>query len=221
MITDKQLVRTQAASGLAFGAFLALHLINTALGAHSAEAYDGAQRALQVFYQNPLVEITLIGAALVAHVVAAVWLWRRRGGRAGPKPRTWRRRLHRWSGVFLLIFVGGHFLATRGTTLFTGVVLGHAGLSFSLDFAPAYFYPYYALLGLSGLYHGLHGAGQALRVFKVKPPSVITTGWGFRTILALGAAGVLLGIAGFGGWLYPIADPWASDFAALYQAWFG
>jgi hypothetical protein len=58
----------QAASGLAFGAFTALHLVNQWLAPLGPEAYDGYQAAARAVYQQPA------GYALLAvsfgHVVA-------------------------------------------------------------------------------------------------------------------------------------------------------
>lgn len=199
--------RIQAVSGLVFGAFLAVHLINTWLAAVSPEAYDATQTVLRRWYQSALLE-PLILAALVVHVTAAVL--RKRGGR--PPPLSARSRWHRNAGIFMAVFVFGHVFAVRGASAFAGVFPEFAGLSFTLAQVPGYFYPYYFLFGAAALFHGINGmaiAGTRL-------------GWrlrvGNRALAAgtlLGATLVLFALLGFGGLLYPIADPYDNDYARL------
>src|SRR4029079_12046553 len=115
-----------------------------------------------------------------------------------------RTRLHRLSAYFLLLFVLGHVAATRLPSLLDGVWLGFAGLSFSMWMAPAWFYPYYLLLGLCGLFHGSYGVYLALRALGVRLPSISRLGvraWG---PLAVAAVLVVLGVLSFGGLFYAI-----------------
>lgn len=51
--------RAQAASGLAFGVFAAVHLVNQWLAPLGPETYDGFQTAARAVYQQPVVEIGL------------------------------------------------------------------------------------------------------------------------------------------------------------------
>lgn len=205
--SDAVLRRVQALSGLIFGTFLAAHLANTWLAGISPELYDGAQRVLRAVYQEPLVEGVLL-AALGVHLVVAVL--RKRAGR--PAPQTARARWHRNAGIFLAVFIAGHVLAVRGPSWFAGIHPGFAGMSFTLAWLPAYFYPYYFLLGTAGLYHGLHGLGVAAARF----------GWHLRVsartariATAAGAIAFALALLGFGGVWYEIADPFDNDFARL------
>jgi len=206
-ISQANLRRAQAVSGLVFALFLALHLGNTWLAGLSPEAYDGFQGWIRPLYQSWLAEPIILGA-LVAHLAVAVL--RKRGGRPAPIGR--RSRWHRNAGIFLALVVFGHVAAVRGASFVAGVHPGFAGLTFTLAHVPGYFYPYYLLFGAAALYHGLNGlaiAGSRL-------------GWRVRlaqrsllTATAVGSALVLLALLGFGGVLYEIDDPYDNDFARL------
>ncbi len=212
---EQRLARVQAISGLLFLLFASLHLVNTMLAAHSAAAYNGFQRALRPIYQFPPLEIGLVLAPLLVHVVAGV-----RRLRGGPSPRTWRARLHRWSGVFLLVVIFGHIAAVRGASFFAGVYPEFEGLSFSLWLVPYLFYPYYMTFAVAALYHGLNGAYLALGILGVRVPRVLRTGFGFWVPVATGAALAVVGVLGMGGWLYAV-DPTAGDAARLAERLLG
>ncbi len=160
MKSEVVLVRIQAASGLVFALFLAVHLANLAFAAGGAPAYDAFQRAARTGYQLPLLEAVVLGAMLVHAAVSVVRLLRSRGS---PAPRrSIGARLHRIAGLFLLVFFAGHVAATRGASVFGGVFPEFAGVAFTLRWIPLYFYPYYTLLALFGLYHGARGVMLAL-----------------------------------------------------------
>lgn len=210
---DLRLVRVQAVSGLVFALFLSLHLLNVMASALGPGLYDAFQVRVRPLYQLPLVEVTMVLGALAVHVVAGVMRIRGR-----PRTRQWsklplRTRLHRASAYFLLVFVLGHAAATRLPSLLDGVWLGFAGLSFTMEWMPAYFYPYYALLGLCGLYHGSYGVYLAVRALGVRLPSIAALGVRVWIPLAAAAVLVVLGVLSFGGHLYAIDDPRESEFA--------
>lgn len=210
---DHRLVRIQALSGLVFAIFLSLHLVNVMASALGPGLYDAFQVRIRPFYQFPLLEVGVLLASLVVHIAAGVTRLRRR-----PRSRNWgqlplRTRLHRLSAYFLLVFVLGHFAATRAPSLLDGVYIGFAGLSFTMWKLPGYFYPYYLLLGLTGLYHGSYGAYLALRALGVRLPSVSRLGAKAWVPLAAAAVLLALGVLSFGGFLYPIDDPRQSAFA--------
>ncbi len=213
---DRRLACVQAVSGLVFLLFVSLHLVNTMLAARGPAAYNGYQRALRPLYQFPLLEIGLVMAPLLVHVVAGVRRLRR-----GPAPRTWRDRLHRWSGIFLLAVIFGHIAAVRGASFFGGVYPEFEGLSFSLWLVPWLFYPYYATFSVAAVYHGVNGAQAALGILGVRVPRGLRTGAGFWAPVAVGAALCLTGILGMGGWLFPLADPRTSEAARLAERLLG
>jgi succinate dehydrogenase/fumarate reductase cytochrome b subunit len=110
-LRERRWGRIQATSGLVFLAFAALHLVNQWLALLGPAAYDGFQRATRGLYQQPLLEQALVMGPLVLHVVAALRRLRLRGvfGRGG----SWRMRLHRLTGYFLLLVIFGHIAAVR------------------------------------------------------------------------------------------------------------
>jgi succinate dehydrogenase/fumarate reductase cytochrome b subunit len=213
---DRRLARLQAISGLVFLAFVTVHLLNLMLAARGPAAYNGFQRALRPVYQYPLLEIALIAAPLLVHVVAGV-----RRLRHGPAPRAWRARLHRWAGVFLLVVIFGHIAAVRGPSLVAGVYPEFEGLEISMWLVPYFFYPYYALFAVAAVYHGLNGAGVGLGILGVRVPRAVRAGWTFWTpaVAAMGLA--LAGLLGIGGWLYPLPDPTDTDVARLAERLLG
>ncbi|MCA9708461.1 MAG: hypothetical protein KDK70_21605 [Myxococcales bacterium] len=218
---ERRLLRLQALSGLAFQAFLVLHLVNVMVSAFGPGLYDALQLQIRPVYQNPVVEVGLLLGSLVVHVVVGIVRLRRR-----PRSRSFSRlplrtRLHRLSAYFLLAFVFGHFAATRVPSLVDGTWLGFAGLTFSIELLPAFFYPYYVMLALCGLYHGGYGSYLALRSLGVRLPTVARLGaWG-RVPLYVGSVLLVLGVLSFGGHLYAIDDPWQSDFARFAREHFG
>ena len=208
--------RIQAASGLVFGVFMAVHLANQWLAPLGPEVYDGFQVAARAVYQHPAVEIALIGLPLLVHVAAGVRRMRLRGvrGRGG----SWRMRLHRITGYALLTVIFGHVLAVRGLPLAYDVFPGFAGVSFSLWWMPALFYPYYVLFAASALYHGVDGTVLALYALGVRGDTSIPGGrLGLWAPVGVGSALVLLALLAFGSRLFPIADPTQNTYARMWE----
>lgn len=55
-----------------------------------------------------------------------------------------------------------------------------------------FFYPYYVLLGSTGVYHSVYGTIRAASVFGVKvPENMRTKSFAFKTAVMLGALGIL------------------------------
>ena len=218
-------VRLQAASGVLVAVFVGLHLLNTFLLALSFAAYDAMQASLRAVYQHPLVEALLM-LAIAVHMACGVggMLARRRArarpatlqeaalsARGAPAQPGAAVRWQRRAGWFLLAFVGGHVVATRGASLWFDVFPGAEGLGFTMAFMPAYFYPYYFLLGLAGLYHGVAGIDAVLARARA---GVRITPF-VRPITLVGAFALVAALLGAGGVLYATPDPWANDYAAL------
>jgi succinate dehydrogenase/fumarate reductase cytochrome b subunit len=223
--TAARWARLQAISGLAFSIFLLMHLANTLAALRGPAAYDGLQRVLRLYYQNPLVEILGIAVALTVHVTASIVRIRMRRAGSTPGEATatppLRMRLHRYSAYYLLVFIVGHIGATRGPQLLYGIAPGFAGLSFTLTHYGFYFYPYYALLALAGLYHGVNGILLALGTLAVRVPPVLRKGPGFVTPIAIVGVGLLVSLLALGGVLFPIANPEDNEFAQLLMSIMG
>lgn len=201
------LKQIQAATGLLFAVFLGLHLVNTWLAMLGPAAYDGLQSVLRGFYQFAPFEALLLAALAVHLAVGLLRIF------SEPKRMLNRRaRWHRYAGLFLMLFIGGHILAVRGSSWFYDIYPGFAGLAFSIDAVPGYFYPYYFLLAVAGLYHGLNGAFIALGRLGVT--ATLNTPALARVTLA-GAALTLMALGGLGGWYYDVGNVSESEFAVL------
>ena len=214
-MNNARLARVQAVSGLLFSLFVLVHLINTALAVLGADLYDGFQTAARSVYQSPLLELALIGT-LVVHIVSGILRMRaRRRSKAKPPLRL---RLHRYASYYLAIFIFGHIGATRLPALLADAPPFFGGVSFSMHFAPWWFYPYYALLGIAGLYHAFYGIPVALGVMGVRAPQFIRRGAGFWVPVGAGAGVIIAALLAFGGFLYEIDDPFDNDYARAYEA---
>jgi len=199
--------KSQAVSGIIFSTFLALHLLNTLFAVSGPDAYDGVQQLFRLIYQFMPIEVIIL-AALILHILTGLF-------RIFTEPKrqlSGRARLHRYTGFFLMLVIGGHITAVRGASWFFDVYPGFAGLAFSVQALPLYFYPYYFLLGLTGFYHGLNGLGIALA--RLGHPFRLTN---HKLKYSTGAAGLSLVavLLGLGGWLFDIADPAQSEFGKL------
>lgn len=194
---ERRLVTLQAASGALFAVFLLAHLVNQMVAMAGQPAYDGVQAQLRAVYQVPAIEVALVGVPLVVHVTTSVWRMirrRRRGQTATPATRT---RLQRWSAVVLLVFIVGHVLATRGSSLVMDVLPGFDAIAFTMVWSPAYFIPYYTVFSIAALYHAVHGLTLALPRLGLRGAG--KTGALVNVVVGVGAVGLVLGVAGFAG----------------------
>ena len=215
---DPKWMKAQALSGTLFAVFLFMHLLNQMAAVLGARRYDELQGALRHGYQAPVLELVLVLGPLVAHVfIAVVRFWAQRG--AEPTVVSWRVRLHRWSGRFLLVVFVGHVLATRGASFFYGVFPGFAGVAFTFRWVPSYFWPYYLLLALTGWYHLVHGLSTALPVLGVRAASVLHRAAVFNALVGLGGVALIFGVLSLGGVFFDV-DPATSEYARLVQRLF-
>ncbi len=214
-IDDRRLLRVQALSGALFAVFLLVHLVNQMLAALGPVVYDGAQRVLRRGYQAPPVEIALVLAPLLVHATAAIlrMLRRRALGRKAPAER-WAR-LHRITGMFLFLLFAGHVIATRGASLLYGVYPEFAGVAFTLRWVPAYFWPYYTVFAMAGLYHAVYGLGVALPVLGLRTGNGLRRPELLAPIVTLGSLALLLGMLGLGGVFAEIGHPEQAPYARL------
>jgi len=209
-----KLVRVQAISGLLFSLFLVVHLVNTALAAFGPETYDGFQRAARKGYQYAPIELFVVLLPLLVHVACGIARMVQRRGQ--PKaPVTWETRAHRWSAYYLLFFFIGHITATRGSSFFYGVFAGFEGVSFTFRWVPAYFWPYYSLLFISGAVHLTIGVKRALPALQL---GAFPWPRSSRTVMITCALAAILGLVGIlhlGGVLRDVGTPENGPFAKL------
>lgn len=213
---ERGLMRLQAGSGALFAVFLLAHLVNQMVAAAGPAAYDGVQAELRAVYQVPAIEVALVGAPLVVHAatsVLRVLRRRRRGQTAAPAVRT---RLQRWSAAVLLLLIVGHVVATRGTSLVYAVFPGFEAIAFTMVWQPAWFIPYYAVFAVAALYHALHGLTLALPRLGLRAARGASRL--VPAIVGVGAALLLLGVAGFAGAFEAVRErAIAGDYAALLE----
>ncbi len=203
----------QAVTGLAFALFVLAHLLNIWLAALGPGLFDDTQSMLRGVYQFPPLEVLLLASGAV-HAVIGIMRWVGEPKRQLNSRARWRR----YSAVFLLLFIVGHVAAVRGPSFFYGVYPRFEGLAFSIDYVPYYFYPYYFLLAMAGLYHGLNGSALSLRRIGL---SVTLSTPALRAVT--GVAGILtvLALAGLGGAFFDVGPVRESDFARLGAELFG
>ena len=209
------LQKLQAGTGLLIAGFLVLHLVNLWLAPFGAAAYDGAQSSVRGIYQWPPLEIALLAAILIHLVIGILGL-----KRAPKSPMTARRRLHRYSGIFLGLSIGGHILAVRGTSYVYDVWAGFSGVGFTLQWTPYAFYPYYFLLAVGGLYHGLNGVPVAVnrlvpRKDNTSPLSLSNNALRYATFCACLATA--LALLSFGGLFFNVGGVMQTEYALLIQ----
>jgi len=213
-LSSATLARWQALSGLAFGLFATLHLINALFALGGPAAFNGLQRRLRLVYQFPLVEVGLLVALLVHIVVGLVRARRRKKGALAQM--RWPERFHRLSGYLLLLIVFAHAAATRVPSLVAGAHPEFSGVAFSIEWMPAFYYPYYALFATAALYHLAYGTQRALAVFGWKLPRPSRRVG--LSALAVGATGIVLALLAFGGVFFEIPDPMDHDYARFYES---
>ena len=196
---ERTLIKIQAGSGALFAVFLGVHLVNQMVAVAGPAPYDALQGQLRAVYQTPVVEIVLVMAPLLVHLVVSVWRMVRRRQAGRPAPRPPRARLQRYTAVVLLLFTFGHIVATRGASLIYAVVPGFDGVAYTMVWSFGYFFPYYLLFSIAGLYHLLNGVMLASPRLGLRGPQaarsgvIVTVGWIF------GGVGLLLGLLGFAG----------------------
>ena len=207
---DKSLIKIQAISGIVFATFLILHLVNMTIAMLGQAAYDSFQRAMRWYYQFPVTEIVVVLGASLVHIAAALTrvVRRRRAGINSQKKikLTLRVRLHRYSGYFIVIVFIGHVIATRGPSLLLGKLVDMSYLSYSIAILPLFFYPYYMLLGVAGLYHLTNGVISVLRILNIRLPKGVTAPYSRMFWIWIGLCGIitLVSILSIGGNIFEL-----------------
>lgn len=138
--------------------------------------------------------------SLVAHAALSALGLRRRGLRRASAGQ----RAHLGAGLFLLVFIGGHVLATRGASARWGIAPGFEGLAFTLKWVPAYFWPYYLLLGISGAVHGALGLTFVASARRFS-----------RVVLGVLAVTSTAGVLALGGAFFDVGHPERGAYAQL------
>lgn len=200
----------QRITGLMFLAFLLMHLVNTAAAIFGPAAYNDVQRLTRSVYQHPVYEPLLLFTPLVVHI--GLGAWRIRNACAPSRTGGMLRRLNRFVCLFLVAIVVGHVVATRGPSLVYGIYPGFEGVAFTFQWAPAYFYPYYALFAAAAIFHASFGLCTMLGSAAGSPRSRQ-----FAVFAAPVAAWMVIVVAllALGGQLFTVDDASHTEFAKL------
>ena len=206
------LKKIQAGTGIIIAVFVAFHLLNSFLATFSAAAYDSVQQVFRAVYHFAPLEVALL-AAIATHLGVGI----ARIVREPKRTLSLRGKLHRYSGMFLGLVIFGHIFAVRAPSLLYGAYTEFAGLSFTINYFPEVFYPYYFLLGLCGFFHALNGLNLAVprlgRKFSVSSPLL------YRST-GLAAALLVATLLGFGGFWFEVGETALNDYAKLYLEFF-
>eukprot|EP01119_Soliformovum_irregulare_P006063 TRINITY_DN1780_c0_g1_i2.p1 TRINITY_DN1780_c0_g1~~TRINITY_DN1780_c0_g1_i2.p1 ORF type:complete len:251 (-),score=45.67 TRINITY_DN1780_c0_g1_i2:42-794(-) len=222
MATVLSLHQIQALSGVAFSTFSSVHIITAISANFGPETYERVLRFFRIYYQHPLIEVTVVGASLVTHVVSSSIIASRRESKKtatnSPQKFKWLSPLglHRLSGYYLNLSMVGHIVATRLRGYLFASPADFAFISLTLARWPlaGFFYPYYALLAISGVYHTAYGLASAKRTLTHKGPKWFKPGsTSFKVAVGTGCVAILSSILAFGGWYFPL--PEASKMAAF------
>ena len=101
--------------------------------------------------------------------------------------------------MVLLLFTFGHIVATRGASLIYAVVPGFDGVAYTMVWFIGYFFPYYLLFSIAGLYHLLNGVMLALPRLGLRGARVGRSGGIVMVGWIAGGVALLLGLLGFAG----------------------
>jgi hypothetical protein len=168
--------KLSAASGLFFGVFLSLHMVNHfSLFLPGWVAARNLQKKFRVIYQHPVVEI-LFMLSLLLHLYSNTVLYFRRQKLASPKQEgrsvagSAELTAHRLTGTFLALSIFGHVGATRIAPLFLLDDPSEYDYSFITSVTeeiPGYvFHVYLVLLGMAGGWHLIYGTRSALAILS-------------------------------------------------------
>jgi hypothetical protein len=203
----------QGASGLAFGCFAVVHLVNHGLAAVSPQLYNEYQAFVRQFYTSTIGD-TLVLSSIVVHLGA--WAYKKffNGGEkksgsgskpaaATPKPVS--KRLHKWTGYFLAALVFGHVAGCRYSPVPNGHIV-FENLSFLIkegNLTKYFFHLYLGSFALAGAIHLGIGVPKALRMVGLTQ-AAISSQLPAKLLMILLAIGCQLGLLGLHGWLYPL-----------------
>ena len=210
---DQLLRKGQHWTGVAFSAFLSLHLFNTMTGAISQHLYDAVQEQLRKIYRPTWLmvrsaEYVCILGPLAIHIMCSIGRMIIRS-RQSTQPKyehnyTWFNylkskleapKLHRYSGLILLAIIPIHTFATRFTF---HVDCDFSVVTHSMERKPGFaiMFPYYSLMILAGVYHMMYGLNAALLKYSWSRRRVFT-------MFGIVASVVFVGFMGMSGMLYP------------------
>lgn len=168
--TWKQL---QAASGLAFGLFLALHFRSHYANIQGLDQGLSALQKVRGVYQRPIVELCLVATVLL-HMTSNTILYLNRSKVDSTKKKdggkepagSMELKAHRIAGIILALSIFGHVYATRIASLMTlddPSLFDYRLIKMTNEYYPAnLFAVYLVIFGMAANWHLLFGVRSAL-----------------------------------------------------------
>jgi len=201
---ETQLIKLQAGSGLIFSSFLGIHLANSFIANLGPLGYDEIKRLLRLYYQNPVIEIGLFSSLFVHQIVSGIRIYRRlKQKKNHPKhDHITALDIHRYAGLVIGTVVLVHVFFTRIPHLIFKDDSDFTLITFTLKTWPYFFYPYYIVFSISGLYHLMYGFFKALRVFGLHKITLSTNT--FNILFSAGALTLFSAVLAFSGIYFPV-----------------
>lgn len=220
-----QVTKIQAITGALFALFLTPHLLMHILVTHYGEAeYNQTLLFIRKFYQNPIIEVSIILLAVIHMVSGVISFWNRQSIKSNIKyPML--HNLHKWSGWFIMVVFFGHFVGGRVLPLLYDIKVDFSYISFPLTNKTArkIFLPYYTLLGLTGTIHllvGLLKAANRLGLYRntVTLPKTKSVGalkiW--NAVVAVFCILMIVGLMNYMGVFYKIDETRFPEYISKY-----
>jgi succinate dehydrogenase/fumarate reductase cytochrome b subunit len=184
-------------SGLTLALFIAAHLFNHLFALRSVTAHIEVNKMFRMVYQNPVVEVLLLGAVII-QVVSGIRLYRHKRKIAGGIFE----KMHIWSGLYLAFFLVFHVSAVLAgrfiLKLDTNFYFGAAGLN---SFPTLLFFvPYYTLAITAVFAHiaVVHNLKMKRDLFGVQPKiqslAIVVIGIAVAFVVLLGMTNHFQGI---------------------------
>eukprot|EP01118_Nematostelium_gracile_P005688 TRINITY_DN1806_c0_g1_i5.p1 TRINITY_DN1806_c0_g1~~TRINITY_DN1806_c0_g1_i5.p1 ORF type:complete len:300 (+),score=35.61 TRINITY_DN1806_c0_g1_i5:458-1357(+) len=155
------LQKWQAGSGLVFGSFLSLHMINIYSVHFGESVYNTIQDLLRFYYRNPFIEPIVVFGSLGVHLCSAMGYI---VAREQHKPKNVNiveghvRKLHRYTGYILVGLTLPHIWMTRSQP------------NINTSSNKTLMSIFHMILAFSGVYHMSYGYLKAARIFEFIPP---------------------------------------------------
>jgi len=157
--------------------------------------YNESLALFRQYYQNPVVEV-ILASSIVVHSVCGILEIKNRRSTTNNVPL--KVRLHRFAGIYMNLAIPAHVTATRIIGLITNKPRDFSDLSYTLVTWPYFFYPYYILFVVCGIYHMSYGLLQFTKQIR------ITRNWWYYVLIGTISAFAISGVITLG--IHPLRN---------------
>lgn len=150
---------------LPLGAYLVLHLFVNAYALQGASAFESKVQILETLPFLFAWEFLLIYLPLIYHSVFGIWVAfiGKNNPLRFPYARNWNFALQRWTGLFMLVFIGYHAYFMRFSGVPIGTLEGHAGYLKVVDhLSNPWIDAFYVVGVLASVFHFANGLWEFL-----------------------------------------------------------